>query len=369
LRDWAKSHSAKSHVAASPLVVTTPVIESVALHDAPPMPTPTPADDPCNKRLFVRADPIDNSFYAVTTGAADQAKGASVSYTDNRAASTQKAEVNGIISYVVFGGNACNETVIPVGTHAVTLTYAVAPWVSSSGTWNEPVTKTENEALKGGVDFQLKLFAPDFFNSQHFLIATPFDQTDFRGTAHASGVNLAYGPVFPDIHLGFSPYPLMNGYFDGYWEIRPEAEFRNVTSAGVTNLKVGDYDWYGGTVRGHLFLFTNPYGGSPSPYPAGFMGWPSLLANRISLIGTAQYYTNTISSTKSPAEIRKYSAEIQYKLSGCTTGDPSAGCQGADKVQGPNEPSTALSFEYDWGTDKDTLVFTQQYLVKLDFKY
>jgi hypothetical protein len=351
--------------AANAQIAPPTMIETVAARGAPPLPAPPPTEDPCDKRLFVRADQMDNRFYLVSPGAADTAQGASVSYTDNRFAGTQTAAINGIVSYVIFGGNSqcgyysSNPITTQVGS--TFWTPAIAPWVSSSGTWNEPVTKTGNEALKAGVDFQLEIFAPTFFNSQHYLVVSPFDQTDFRGTAHASGVNLAYEPMFPWIWMGLSNGQLIKGFLDGYWEARPEVEFRNVTSAGVTNLKVGDYDWYGGTLQGKLFLFTNAYDGS--------WVWPSLLANRISLIGTAQYYTNTINSTKSPTEIRKYSAEIQYKLSGCTTGDQAAGCQGSDQAQGNNQPSSSISLEYDWGTDRDTLVFIKQYLAKLNFKY
>jgi len=139
---------------------------------------------------------------------------------------------------------------------------------------------------------------------------------------------------------------------NGYWELRAESEFRNVTSAGVTNLTVGNYEWFGGTIRGQLFLFYDPVPGS----------WEanSAIANRISLIGTYQDYGDARSSL----EARKYSAEIQYKLSGCSMGQESD-----PKCQTSDQSSSSISFEYDWGTDKDTLVFTKQYLAKLSYKY
>jgi hypothetical protein len=171
------------------------------------------------------------------------------------------------------------------------------------------------------------------------------------GNYHADGVNFAYEPVVPLFYLGQSRGPFINGFLNGYWELRAEGEFRDVTSAGVVKLKVGDYTWLGGTVRGHLFLFTDPVDGSWT--------WPSQIGNRISIIGTAQDYADAGHSTNA----HNYSAEIQYKLSGCSTGDSPAKCATSDSS------SSSVSFEYDWGTNKDTLVFARQYLVKRNYKY
>lgn len=308
---------------------------------------------PCGteKRLFVRADPIDNRYYAVESTSAGNAKGASISYTDERDNHTQTAAINGIVSYVAFGD--CNP-----GVQEFT-NWAIAPWVSSSGTWNEPVAKTENEALKVGVDFQFGIIQPSSLFDRQFIIVSPFAQTDYRGTAHASGVDIAYEPQADDIYLNQSKGPLFDGYLNGYWQILPEAEIRQVTSAGLTNLKVGDYEWFGGTARGNLFLFTNAPAGSWAADPA--------IANRISLIGTAQYYWDPRRSQ----EVRDYSAEIQYKLSGCSLGQDTSDCQtgGGKSSSTSAASSSSVSFEYDYGVDKDTLVFTQKYIAKLNFKY
>jgi hypothetical protein len=345
--DYCRSILKQPHVSAPPMHYA-----AVPAPDPPAAPQTSGAagPSPCGteKRLFVRADPIDNRYYAVEATSAGNAKGASISYTDERDNGTQTADVNGIVSYVAFGG--CSG-----GVQELT-NWAIAPWVSSSGTWSEPVKKTENEALKVGVDFQFGIIQPSSFIDRQFLIVSPFDQTDFRGTAHASGVDIAYEPQADDIYLNQSNGPLLGGYLDGYWQILPEVEIRQVTSAGLTNLKLGDYEWFGGTARGNLFLFTNAPPGSWAADPA--------IANRISLIGTAQYFWDSRHSQ----EARNYSAEVQYKLSGCSQGQSDPNCQ-TGGGNSASASSSSISFEYDYGTDKDTLVFTQKYLAKLNYKY
>jgi hypothetical protein len=63
-------------------------------------------------------------------------------------------------------------------------------------------------------------------------------------------------------------------------------------------------------------------------------------------------------------EARYYSAVVQYKLDQCKK-DSTKSADLPCKIQG----ASALSFEYDWGTDKDTLVTTKQYLLKLSYAY
>jgi hypothetical protein len=64
--------------------------------------------------LFVRADPLDNFHYLIVPvngpsssadakgDSASMAKGASISYADNRQAGTQTATVNGRVSYLAL---------------------------------------------------------------------------------------------------------------------------------------------------------------------------------------------------------------------------------------------------------------------------
>ena len=77
-----------------------------AMAAAPSDPLTSPGCWDYEKRLFVRADPLDNFYYDLDpTLKADTAaaKGATASYTNDRLAGTQSATVNGRLSYVVFG--------------------------------------------------------------------------------------------------------------------------------------------------------------------------------------------------------------------------------------------------------------------------
>jgi hypothetical protein len=96
-------------------------------------------------------------------------------------------------------------------------------------------------------------------------------------------------------------------------------------------------------VRAYLF---------PLPsFQTGF--WSPYLADRFVLIGTAQYFRDA----RSGQEARNYSAQAQYNLAGCKTGD--TGCR---------QGTAAISFEYDHGTDVNTLVSANKYMVKLNYK-
>jgi hypothetical protein len=283
------------------------------------------AKDPCSQRLFVRADPLDNFFYAVNAGAGN-AKGASVSYTDNRLNSTQTATIDGIVSYVLTDA-ACLNDPIPLGPYVSG--YAVAPWISANGTWNNPKKVGEHSAAKVGLDVQIEgAYTPPF--DRQYLSVSPYGQTDFRDEARAGGVDFAWEPVQHLLFLG-QGRPI-NDFIGGFWQLRAEADLQNVENPGITNLIKGNHEWLGGTVRANVFLFPI----------ASEHQWPSWLLNRISLITTAQYFKDA--QTDKP--IQYYSAALQYKLSS----------------------DVSLSAEYDNGTMKETLVKAKQYLVKLNFK-
>lgn len=98
------------------------------------------------------------------------------------------------------------------------------------------------------------------------------------------------------------------------------------------------------------------------PLPTGNRWVDEWLVNRFVLIGTAQYFWDAHSS----AEARYYTVQLQYNLGACKfpkTSEPGVFSDCA--ITG----NSAISFEYDWGTDKDTYVFTNQYLLKLSYKY
>jgi hypothetical protein len=283
------------------------------------------ASDPCAQRFFVRADPLDNFFYAVNAGYGN-AKGASVSYTNDQIAKTQTTAIDGIVSYVVTDA-ACLEDPVPLAPYISG--FALAPWISANGTLNEPFKATERSTLKTGFDVQVEAAYTGLFDRQYFSFS-PYLQTDFLDEARIGGINLAWEPVQHLIFLG-QGRPI-NDYIGGFWQLRAEADLLQVDKKGLTNLALGQHDWMGATARAYVYLFPI----------ASEHNWPSWLLNRISFIGTAQFFRDAVTGQN----IHYYSAALQYALSS----------------------SIAVSFEYDTGTTKDTLVNANQYLVKLNYK-
>lgn len=295
-------------------------------------------DDRCiPQKLFIRADPIDNFWYGVSPGAGD-AKGASISYTNDHLAGTQTATVNGLVSYLLKKYCSNSDDV------------ALAIWTSANGSWNEPLKKGGTDStLRVGPDLQYRHYFGNYLLTDLYFDFRPYSQTDFRWQERAEGANLAIEPVVPSLWLGQgAPF---SDYFSAFWALRAEADFVEVSDRGTTNLVAGRYDWFGGTLRAYMNLFVTQ---------SGEHHWQPWLADRFSIVGSAQYFWDSRSST----EIRKYTAALQYKLGVCKKDN-------TDKTN-PDcviSGSSSISFEYDWGTDKDTLVNVNQYLVKLNYSY
>jgi hypothetical protein len=167
-----------------------------------------------------------------------QAKGLSISYTDNINADTQTAVINGRVSYLLFG-----ETCEGLLGEPYVSGFGFAPFASSNGTWNEPLTakatgttsagktititttKTSNSALRGGADFQLTLETEFALIQRNYFYVSPFYQTDYRGLAQIDGVTLAWEPAAPLLLLGSGA---SNDYFQFFWQFRAEAELTDV---------------------------------------------------------------------------------------------------------------------------------------------
>ena len=341
---------------ANPVPTKAPAAKSPtpSPHDNPPIPPLVPVNtDQCisdPQGLFVRADPLDNINYLVTPqdSKSAAAKGLDVGYTNNRIASTQTATINGRVGYLLFG--ALCEHAEPTSVYL--RGFGLAPFVSANGTWNEPLTKNSTSALKGGLDFQLAFATPYFPIREHFFYVSPYHQTDFRGLARIEGVTLAWEPVSHEFALD-SGTPFLAElvpYLLFFWQLRPELDLTEVYDPGLTNLVKGSHAWLGTNVRANLALFPlNPH-----------IDWPELIGGRFSFIGTAQNFYD--SKTRTTANY--YSAVVQYKLGACKRGNDPKDVNPC-AIQG----SSSISFEYDWGTNRDTLVNTNQYLVKLGFAY
>jgi hypothetical protein len=347
---------------------------------------------PADKALFVRSDPLDNFNYLVTldpttSGDSDtsdssqspnsKTKGLSVSYTDNIKATTEAATINGRVSYLLFGIKDCSlgapvRTITETGEQIPDDRYphwsgfGFAPFISSNGSWNEPLTaqttgttaagktiiittaKTSNSALRFGGDFQGYAITPRWPIAQHFFYISPFYQTDYNELARIGGIDLIYEPTIDYLKVNETYIDNNISYIT---QFLAESEFTNVSNPGLTQLVKGQHAWLGETARPNLTLF-------PGVYSDDFVNkW---IAGRISLIGTQEFYWDADTRRTAPY----YSAILQYKLGACTVQknpDPDHPC----KVSG----SSSISLEYDWGRDKDTYVKTNQFLVKLGFSY
>jgi hypothetical protein len=294
--------------------------------------TPKPEPDECNKpqEFFVRRDRMDSFLYGITPRS--KALGASISYTGDEAEHVKTAKINGMVAVLPDGWRQpCLHR--PIGyapDQAYLSAFAIAPWVSAQGTINDPVKKSERSALSGGFDAQWTIFS-GFFNLQAFKVS-PYYQTDFRGVARSDGITATWEPWKYEARLGGSP-TLFSPFFDWYWRVQAEADARRVDKIGFTDLQVGNYAWLGGTAQLYGFFF-----------PTSLLV-PDFLRNRLNLVVTYQGYWDAYSS----ASISRYAAELAYNIT--ENGDAS------------------ISIGYERGTNKDTMTWLNQYVVRLNYKY
>jgi hypothetical protein len=281
--------------------------------------------DPCNpQRLFVRADSLDNYLYGITP--TSKAKGASISYLNDQVAGAQTIGINGMVSYVALR-NLCPET--PPGDAPFISGYSIAPYALGQGSITIPRSKKEQSTAKVGVEAEVEV-ARGFPLRQVFTIA-PYYLTDYRGEARAQGVN-AYWDVYDSKwHLG--GYINTNPYLGWFVQLRGEADVRDVNAVGLTNLDKTRYAWVGGTVRANFFLFPLTTDVDPA------------LRNRLSFIGEFDWFDDL----RSGNQIHKYVATAKYNIS--------------------DEGNSSVQLEYTRGTDKETMVYLNQVLVKLTYAY
>lgn len=281
--------------------------------------------DPCNpQRLFVRADSLDNYLYGITP--TSKAKGASVSYLNDQVAGTQNIGLNGMVSYVV-ARSLCPET--PLGDAPFISGYSIAPYVQGQGSITIPQSKREQSTAKVGVEAEVEI-SRGFPLRQVFTVA-PYFLSDYRGVARVQGVNAYWDAYDADLHLG--GYINTNPYLGWFVQVRGEADVRDVQTVGFTNLDKSRYAWLGGTVRASFFLFPSAMNVDPA------------LRNRISFIGEASWFDDL----RTGHQIRKYVATAKYNIS--------------------DSGNSSIQLEYTRGTDKETLVYLNQVLVKLTYAY
>jgi hypothetical protein len=139
--------------------------------------------------LFVRADPLDNFHYLVdptqpsssdaSSSSAGSATGASINYTNNLMAGTQTATINGRVSYLLFGETPCDA---PNTREPFIYGFGLAPFVSSNGTWNEPIKATSNSSLQTGADFQVAISTAWPLLDFNYFYASPYSVDSVRST-------------------------------------------------------------------------------------------------------------------------------------------------------------------------------------------
>jgi hypothetical protein len=304
---------------------------------------------PCNdgvQPLLIRRDRLDTFQLRETGVPLANAKGASISVLRNEIAGTTTATVNGRVQAILYNVDALSpcDNGKPGDPYAVTgpttthFGFLAAPFVDAQGTISDPKKSSDVSNLQSGIDLQMSVLNGAIFAHQYF-IATPYYQTDFRGSANVQGIRAAWEPVDPDFRLG--TIGVLNPYMDWFWQLRAEADAKNVTTPGSTGLLKGRYNWLGGTVQVHFLFFPGRSGTEPtwiSPAP-GFL--------------VDRFYANaSLSSyweTDSGRQVTIYEGEVGYNIT--------------------TDGKSSVSVKYDQGTDKDTLMAYRKYLVALNLKY
>jgi hypothetical protein len=159
------------------------------------------ANDACARQqgFYLRRDKLDISIYNQSIDAS-AAEGAAISYTGDREAGTDTADIHAVGAWV-FARNPCAPSYgdPPIGRPYAS-GYAFAAFVLGDGTLTADRTD-EKSALKPGLDAQVEIANGPIFDLQA-LTATTYYQTDFRGEAQAYGFSATWQPYQLDWYLG-----------------------------------------------------------------------------------------------------------------------------------------------------------------------
>ena len=302
----------------------------------------TPTSCYVTPHLFVRRDRLDTFQLREQAVPLSSAKGASISGTDDLVNNSAQLVVNGRVQYLLYGYDAaCGGSLMasqyPGRPALPAYGFALAPFVDGQGTVDNPMKKTDVHNLQAGFDAQFNILNGPLFDGQ-YVIFTPYYQTDFVGKAQIEGITAAWEPVLVDLHLGgYSGLP--GPYIGWYWQLRAEFDEKYVNAVGYTGLTKGNYEWFGGTVQTHFDFFPNTHKGNPF-----YVSSDPWLEDRL-------YINLTLKSFWNAANDRSATwgeAELGYNLT--------------------PDGKSSISFKYDRGTDKDTLVNSKKYLVSINFK-
>jgi hypothetical protein len=125
-----------------------------AAADATPKPETADYAQQNAQRFFIRQSSLD-AFYYLYPSSTNQASGASISYTNDEIAKTQAISVQGYTAYVVARDLAIFVPESYTGPYLSK--WAIAPFLSASGSLNEPVSPKEKSALQLGGEVQFEI--------------------------------------------------------------------------------------------------------------------------------------------------------------------------------------------------------------------
>jgi hypothetical protein len=272
------------------------------------------------RRLFVRNDKLDIDTFS---GKSD-AKGAAVSYTDDRVGGVQTADIHAVVSYAF--DHECLHHPMGYGLYdAYVSRTTFAPFVLANGTLSND-RSTEKSALQFGFDSRATVFSGPLFNYQIFTLS-PYYQTDFRGEASVYGASASWEPYQLAWRLGGN-VNLATPWLDYYWQLKAEVDSLHVNKAGLTNFTNGtDYAFWGGTAKLLLFPF------------------PDQLQRRVIAIAEYSYYWES----QAQQDVRLFVGTLAYNIT--------------------EDGSTSISGQYKKGTEKQTLKQLDQYLLSFNYKY
>jgi hypothetical protein len=300
-----------------------------------------------------------------------------ITYTKDQTTATQTAVIDGRVSYLLFGGKCQEGSIFDA--------LALAPFVASHGTWSEPLPKTVSATtLQYGTDVQLGINTAGLLGSYFYV--SPYYQTDYQAKGRLQGIVLGWEPVVKELALGEKNDQIANRYYTFFWQVRPEADFIDVYASGLTNLSTGRHTLLGASLQATLGLF--PLTPHPEPW-----WYEDLIAGRISLIGTISDFRDSTTQlnssihtvgyyTTNHVNADYYTATLKYALGECKRTNPGGqtspagfvpavavaklvAAKNACTIQG----SSAISLEYDWGTDKSTLVYVKRWIATLSYAY
>jgi hypothetical protein len=314
----------------------------------PIVPIAAPPPDPCQapQSFFVRRNGLDTFQLGGQAVPLPNAKGASVSFTQDDLNHSNNTAINARVQAVLYrydptspcmNGKVTNPWPT-VDLNSPQLGFAFAPFVDGQGSISSPLKKGEASALQTGVDLQVTIIGGPLFDHQYFTL-TPYYQTDYRGVANVQGFTAFWDPIAPNINLG-GRIGVPDQYADWFWQFRASYDERQVTNPGFTGLAKTKYQWVGSVAQVHITLFPDRDAIEPgwlSPFPA--------LVDRLFVDGMVTYYWDADSGRS----IHLYEAEVGYNIT--------------------TDGKSSISVKYDNGTDKDTLQAMQKYLVSLNYKY